>query len=168
MIKKNLFSILISFIFLIDSSFAWCLDEWTCQPDINIVGTQNDNQATENDLSRSVWDLNWSEQASWEWNLASKDYMIDTNALWIWSTLTWSTAKETVENTLSTIVNKLMIAFWVLALFIMTIGWWYMIFAHWQDELLNKWKGIFIAWLTSLVVALWSWIIIKIVIFLLY
>lgn len=107
----------------------------------------------------------------WEDSLCSSSYMIDTWELWLW----WGwwinkgwTAKETVDNALGLLVNKLMIAFWVLALFIMTVGWGYMIFAGWQDDLLNKWKSIFTAWIISLVIALSAWIIMKIVISLLY
>jgi len=106
--------------------------------------------------------------ASWENDLSSPDYMINTTELWLWSSLNTWDAETTVNNVLGTIITKLMIAFWVLALFIMTIGWWYMIFAHGQDELLNKWKGIFTAGLISLIVALSAWIIMKLVIFLLY
>ena len=96
--------------------------------------------------------------------------MIYTDNYWLWSDNidTSGDAIETIEDWLEVIVEKLMIWFWVLALSIMTIGWGYMIFAHGQDELLNKWKSIFSAWIISLVVALWSWIIMKIVISLLY
>jgi hypothetical protein len=97
--------------------------------------------------------------------------MIDTESLWLPSTFSdkWSnTAETTTKNVLATIIKKLILAFWILSLLIMTIGWWYMIFSHGQDELLNKWKGIFTAWLTSLIIALGSWIIIKVVISLLY
>lgn len=95
--------------------------------------------------------------------------MINTTNLWLsWDKIKMATSKATVENWLSIIVQKLMIAFWILSLFIMTVGWWYMIFAWWQDELLNKWKSIFSAWLIALLVALWSAIIMKLVIYLLY
>jgi uncharacterized membrane protein (DUF373 family) len=103
--------------------------------------------------------------------LEQDTYMIKTSELWLPSTFNkkWKEwAKKTVNNVLETIITKLIIAFWILSLFIMTVGWWYMIFSHGQDELLNKWKGIFTAWLTSLIIALSSWIIIKIVIYLLY
>ena len=124
-------------------------------------------------LSFSFWinkSFSAEAQCSWADSLCSSDYMIDTQSLWLWWTEinTGWTAKDTIENWLEIIVNKLMIAFWVLTLFIMTIGWWYMIFAHGQDELLNKWKSIFNAWLIALIVALSSWIIMKFVISLLY
>ena len=113
---------------------------------------------------------NTPNNCTWENSICSTSYIIDTSEYWLWweAINQWWTAKETVDNWLKLIVNKLLIAFWVLSLFIMTIGWWYMIFAHWQDELLNKWKSIFTAWLTSLIIALSAWIIMKIVISLLY
>ena len=105
---------------------------------------------------------------SFAW-VEDKSYMIDTDSLfWQTSSIKTWTAKDTVENTLITIVQKLMIAFWVLSLFIMTIGWGYMIFAAWKDEMLSKWKSIFSAWLIALIIALASSIIIKLVIYLLY
>jgi len=102
--------------------------------------------------------------------LKDSSFMIETWKLWLgWTEInTWWTAENTIEDWLEIIVNKMMIALWVLTLFIMTIGWWYMIFAHGQDDLLNKWKSIFTSWLIALVVALSSWIIMKIVISLLY
>lgn len=113
-----------------------------------------------------------SEEAQCEWqdSLCSSSYMFDTEQYWLWWSKIdkWWSAKDTINNWLSLIVNQLMIAFWVLSLFIMTVGWWYMIFAHGQDELLNKWKSIFSAWLIALFIALSSWIIIKIIISLLY
>jgi len=95
--------------------------------------------------------------------------MIDTTNLWLaWNKIKAATSKATLENWLTTIVQKLLIAFWVLSLFIMTIGWWYMIFAAGQDELLNKWKSIFNSGLIALLVALGSGMIMKIIIYLLY
>ena len=104
-----------------------------------------------------------------KWKLCSVDYEIDTTSLfWTTTNIKKGTAKLTIEEFLKVTANKLLIAFWVLALFIMTIGWGYMIFAAGQDELLNKWKSIFNSGLIALLVALGSWIIMKLVIYLLY
>ena len=119
----------------------------------------------------SYWEEEGEEiNCSWDDSLCSPNYTVDIDWLWIGSDNldTWWTAKETIDEWLGLIVNRLMVAFWVLSLFIMTIGWWYMIFAHGQDELLNKWKSIFTSGLIALAVALWAWIIMKLVIFLLY
>jgi len=119
------------------------------------------------------WSINESNseaQCSWENSLCSSDFTISTTELWLWwnNINQWWTSKDTLDNWLKVIVEKLMIAFWVLSLWIMTIGWGYMIFAAGQDELLNKWKSIFNSWLIALLVALASWIIMKLIIYLLY
>ena len=85
-----------------------------------------------------------------------------------WSELDGGSAVGTWEKVLQTIITKLMIAFWVLALLVMTIGWGYMIFYHGQDDLLSKWKTIFSAWLIALAVALSAWILVKVVAYILY
>ena len=102
-------------------------------------------------------------------DLTSKHFMID-----VWDLapggekLGKSTAAQTWVNVLETFITKLMIAFWVLALLVMTIGWWYMIFYHGKDDLLSKWKTIFTAWLIALVVALSAWILVEVVVYILY
>jgi len=77
-------------------------------------------------------------------------------------------AKKTATDTLQKIIDNLMTAFWVLALLVMTIWWGYMIMYNGQDELLSKWKAIFNSGLLALVVALSSWILVKLVAYLLY
>ena len=79
-----------------------------------------------------------------------------------------STAKNIIDNVLLKIIENLIVAFWVLALLIMTIGWWFMIIYYGQDELLSKWKNIFSSWLIALLVALGSWLIVRLVSYLLY
>lgn len=102
------------------------------------------------DFMINVWDLTpgWKAISSeaWEWADSSK----------IWTTL------------LQSFINKLMIAFWVLSLLIMTIWAWYMIIYHGQDELLSKWKTIFTSWLIALIVALSAWILVKMLAYFLY
>ena len=112
-----------------------------------------------------------AEQKVCEWedciNSSNFEINVDSFTPW-WNSLKWSSAKKTITNTLLTIIEKLMVAFWVLSLFIMTIGWWYMIFYHWQDELLSKWKNIFSVWLIALVIALSSWLLVRLVSYFLY
>lgn len=80
----------------------------------------------------------------------------------------WETTWERVNFLLWIIIQKLMIALWVLSVFIMTVGWWYMIMNNWQDELLNKWKKIFMSGIIAMVIALSSYIIISLFRFILY
>jgi hypothetical protein len=75
---------------------------------------------------------------------------------------------EVVNFVLGSIIQKLMIALWSLALIIMTIWAWYMILAHGQDELLSKWKSIFISGIISLIVALSSYYLVSFIRFILY
>jgi hypothetical protein len=79
-----------------------------------------------------------------------------------------NTGQATVKNVLATLIDKLIIAFWVLALFIMTIGAGYIIIHHGEDEFLSRGKSIFIAGLTSLAVALSAGLIVKFISYLLY
>lgn len=120
-------------------------------------------------LSFSIFFQFWMiKNISFAW-LDDPNYMIHTDNLWLWwSQLKKWNAQETVNNSLKVIVTKLMVAFWVLSLLIMTVWWAYIIFSHGQDELLSKWKSIFNAWIIALVIALASWIIMKAVIYLLY
>lgn len=77
-------------------------------------------------------------------------------------------AGVTVTNFLGVVLDKLILVFWACAVFIMTIGWGYMIIYHGQDDLLSKGKSIFMAGLLALVVALSAGIIVRLFSFLLY
>ncbi|MBW7954564.1 hypothetical protein H3C61_02000 [Candidatus Gracilibacteria bacterium] len=77
-------------------------------------------------------------------------------------------SKDTINFVLGTLIQKLMIGLGIIALLIMTIGAGYMILYHGEDELLSKGKNIFIAGITSLVVALSAYYLISLVGYLLY
>ncbi len=103
-------------------------------------------------------------------DLKSPSFTIDT---WEFS-VGWNGLKEawnsqiTMNNVLWRIIQKLMIALWVIALLIMTIGAGYMITFHGSDEFLNKGKSIFIGWITALIVALSSYYLVNLVGYILY
>jgi len=78
------------------------------------------------------------------------------------------TSKETVDYILWFFIQKLMITLGSIALVIMTVWAGHMIIFYWQDELLSKWKSIFIAGITSLVVALSSYYLISLIRYILY
>lgn len=104
------------------------------------------------------------------WDLTKSSFTIDTsNVVPWWNKLIvkWS-VKKTVNNVLWTIIQKLMIAIWVISLLVMTIWAWYMIFYHWQDELLSKGKSIFNSGIIALIVALSSYYIVSLVRLILY
>lgn len=114
-------------------------------------------------------DLYDKEEQKEQDDITSSNFTIDTSLFSPWgSWLKKWDAKATINYTLWTIIQKLMIALWVVALFIMTIWAWYMIIYHWEDEFLSKWKNILIAWVTSLVIALSSYYLVNLVWYLLY
>jgi hypothetical protein len=80
----------------------------------------------------------------------------------------FNNTSEVINYTLGTIIQKLMVALWVLAVLIMTVWSGYIIMYHGQDELLSKGKSIFMAGVTSLVVALSSYYLVSILRFILY
>ena len=80
----------------------------------------------------------------------------------------WNSSSWNVSFLLLRILNQLIVAFWVLAVFIMTIGWGYMIIYHGQDDLLSRWKSIFISGIISLAIALSAWILVRLFAYLLY
>jgi hypothetical protein len=82
--------------------------------------------------------------------------------------LEWDDREQVINNFFGNLIQTLMIWLGSLALLIMTIWAWYMILAHGQDELLSKWKSIFMSWIISLVVALTSYYLVAFVRFLLY
>jgi hypothetical protein len=97
-------------------------------------------------------------------------FTIDVNTITPWKNdlIVWWSVEKTVNNILWTTIQALMIPLWAIALLVMTIWAGYMIFYHWQDELLSKWKSIFNAWLIGLVIALSSYYIVSLVRFILY
>ena len=103
-------------------------------------------------------------------DISTWTFMINVNNIAPgWSALIIEdSAEKTAQNVLQTIIDKFIIAFWVLALLVMTIGWGYMILYHGQDELLSKWKSIFSAGIIGLVVALSAGLLVRLVSYFLY
>lgn len=79
----------------------------------------------------------------------------------------WDT-KHSANAILSVIIKNLIVAFGVLSLLVMTIGWGMMIFHVGQESILTKWKAMFMYWIISLIIALSSGIIIQLVSYFLY
>lgn len=102
--------------------------------------------------------------------LDKTSFMIDTKAISPWADKYKSTTdiKDTANNILSTIIQNLMVAIWVIALLVMSIWAWYMIFYHGQDEMLSKGKTMFTTWITALVIALTSYYLVSLLRYILY
>ncbi len=105
-----------------------------------------------------------------EWDITTTEFEININDFspWWTSSFIQDNTTETINYTLGTIIQKLMIGLGSIALIIMTIWAWYIIIYHGQDELLSKWKSMFISWIIALVVALSSYYLVDIVKNLLY
>lgn len=117
-----------------------------------------------------VWSTSWCEE--WTWSLCSEKFEISISTIlpfwdksWIKKSEWW---KKTAESLVVVITQKLMTALWIIALLIMTVWGGYMVFYHWQDELLSKWKKIFMSWIIALIVALSSSILVKFVAYIIF
>jgi len=112
----------------------------------------------------------WFAKCEWdECKIDSIKFQIDVNDITPWLEIEeGDNVEQTINRTLWTIIQKLMIALWSLSLLIMTIWGWYMIMYHGQDELLSKWKSIFLSWITALVVALSSYYMVAFLRYILY
>lgn len=106
-----------------------------------------------------------------KWCLDKTSFVIDVSSISPWINIdnkAWDTTSQRVNWILWTIIQKMMIALWVLSVLIMTTWSWYIILHNWQDELLSKWKTIFMSWIYAMIVALSSYYLIAIVRYLLY
>ena len=127
------------------------------------------------DIDWDAWEKEAAERAT-KCILGSKECKINTDMFTIsvnditpWMNITeGDNVEQVVNRALWTIIQKLMIALGSLSLLIMTVWAWYMILYHGQDELLSKWKSIFLSWITALVVALSSYYIVAFLRYILY
>ena len=118
----------------------------------------------------NIWWIKESNaECTWTNCINKTSFSISTEKLWLWwHELIKNDTEATVNNILWTIIQKLMIGLGSVAFLIMTIWAWFMILYHGQDELLSKWKYIFMSWIIALVVALSSYYIVSLLRYLLY
>jgi len=107
------------------------------------------SKEAKNDITTSVFTINVGDISPW----------MNTHG---------GNLEENVNFVLGTIIQKLMIGLGSLSILIMTVGAWYIVLHNGQDELLNKWKSIFMSWIYAMIVALGSYYLIVIVRYLLY
>lgn len=125
--------------------------------------TQNTSQQTKTSNS-SKFACEASEDA-----ICSDKFMIPTNDFSPgWAGLNKNSSEKTINWFMTVLIKKLMVALGSLALLIMVVWAWFMIFAMWKDENLNKWKTIFKAWLISLAIALSSYYMVSFLSYILY
>jgi len=118
----------------------------------------------QNDMSKKAKNKNYLSKD----NFAGPAFTIKVDDIIPGGHIEWKNAKEVTNKLLGTIIQSLMIPLWAIALLIMTIWAWYMIFYHWQDELLSKWQSIFNSWLIALIIALSAYYMVSLVRFILY
>lgn len=102
------------------------------------------------------------------WDLTSPGFMVNSNDLFPWLSAPVSWSSNIANWFLGSIIQNMMVVLWTLSIFIMTIWAWYMILHSWQDELLTRWKSIFMAWIYAMVVALSAYYLVAILRFILY
>ena len=116
--------------------------------------------------------LHEAECAAWwskAWSCIDKsNFKISVVDISPWLAVGWGTTKKNVDDFLWTTIQKMMIALWSVSFLIMTIWAWYMIIYTWQDELLSKWKSIFMSWIIALVAALSSYYLVAFLRYVLY
>jgi len=111
---------------------------------------------------------NWKETKDLTKDITKVEFQIDVDDISPWMNhIKWDTNK-TINFALGTIIQKLMIGLGSLSLLIMTVWAWYIVLHGWQDELLNKWKSIFMSGIYAMLVALSSYYLIVIVRYVLY
>ena len=120
--------------------------------------------------SMSIWAYAEWETCTWTSCINSVDFEIPVDSIFQTGVkVKWNTSAETSVNyLLGTLIQKLMIGLGSIAAIIMTIGAWYMILNVGQDELLSKWKSIFMSGVISMVVALSSYYLVNLVRYILF
>ena len=149
----------------------------------NIISNQNKESLTEGaQLIKDVNNWNTTQNTSQQSKSSSKfaceaskdaicsdKFEIDTKLFSPGGAgLNKNSSEKTINWFMTVLIKKLMVALGSLALLIMVVWAWFMIFAMWKDENLNKWKTIFKAWLISLAIALSSYYMVSFLSYILY
>ena len=103
-------------------------------------------------------------------DISNPDFIIEVDKLFPW-VKTWGQTEDinqTAGILIWTAIQKLMILLWFLSLAIMVVWTAYIVAYHGQDELLTKWKSMFVAGLSAMVIALLSYYIISLLRFVLF
>lgn len=174
MVKKIILILIISLSFFINSTFSAntpykqeMIDAKTNADNAQKAYKSNsttetkaalDSAQTKYDEAKRAYDQ--SEES--EWDIKSTGFKINVDSISPWMDVQGGTAKENVNYALSTIIQTMMVLLWSAALLVMTIGAGYIVLHHGQDELLSKWKSIFMSWVYALIVALSSYYLIAI------
>jgi len=115
------------------------------------------------DLDDAIERNNADDTTRAENDLTSSNFTINVDSISPWINAEGSNTQERVNWLLWKVIQNMMIALGTLSVLIMTVWSWYIILHNWQDELLSKWKSIFMAWVYAMIIALSSYLIIYIV-----
>ncbi len=90
-----------------------------------------------------------------------------TSGIWM-DSVSWGTLDSKANNLFDQIREILMVAIWVISLFVVSIWAWYMIFYNWKEEFLTKWRSMIYTGFLALFIALTSYYIMNFVRYILY
>lgn len=110
-----------------------------------------------------------SVKCTWKECITTSNFVIEVkNIVPGWTFSSSKSIESRMNDGILTIIQKLMIPFWILAVLVMSIWAWFIVLHNWQDELLDKWKRIFKMWIFSICLALSSYLIIELVKYIVY
>jgi len=154
------------YIFFIIFVFSWFISVFAIWEKAAYEAVRNNKESTASELKAAKEAYDNSEESSGDatsrWFIISVDDI--SSGMWV----NWASTKENVNFLLWTIIQNLMVVLWSLALFIMTIWAWFILLHHGEDGVLTKWKDIFLSWIYALIIALSSYYLISIIVYLLY
>jgi hypothetical protein len=138
MINKIIKKFFLVFLIFINSFFVL---------NVNWGNVNPENDFASDQFIVPIWDITWN----------------------IWHTkIDWATLEKKTNNLLILIIEILMVAIWVIALFIISIWAGYMIFYNWNEEFLKKWRNMISTGFLALFIALSSYYIMNLVRYILY
>jgi len=147
----------------------WLLADWLNWPLTELVTKYQVDNKESSKISREEMDV--AREKACETSKACIDkatFEINVDNISPWMNHIKGDTNKTINFALGTIIQKLMIGLGSLSLLIMTVWAWYIVLHGWQDELLNKWKSIFMSGIYAMLVALSSYYLIVIVRYVLY
>lgn len=112
-----------------------------------------------------VFKVNWNDNFwSSDFNVKVSDFTWNT-----WMDIQdWETLKQKTNGLLNKIIKMLIVAIWVIALFVVSVWAWYMIMYNWNEEFLKKWRNMVYTGFLTLFIALTSYYLMNLVRYILY
>lgn len=118
--------------------------------------------------NNSLFINNTEIHAEWSNDLMSKEFVLDVNSLTPWETKHNSWAKKNIADVLNQIVKFLLITIPTLATMFIVVGALKIILAWWDSTKINNWKTIITYNIIAVCLALLSWSIVQLIIWILW